>query len=411
MAPRLAAAAALLVAISASGAAPAQPDQAGVPADAPEAPPVSPPPGPAPPPPVMAPTPIVVRPTPDRVRPPAPPPAADEQVKLRWRDTWLIWDNSVTAQTLGFGKDYLSPNPTYEMSGSFRPRYYLYDGKDDGFYLAGRIDVVHEFTNSDVTTKRGETTLSDATLLGAYRRVLASTPGYETVLTAALPILTFPTSKFSLDNGTLLGLGTEARLSQTLPLAGPRWPVFKTITLGTVAGYNHTFSRAVTPTNEELRRVRLDPEGRTVPGDQLVGAAFPEHELHFNGRLVADITEKFSLFLEASYRPTWKYGFGDVGICVQSGDCANALRPANPNRYVPTTSFEADLYYDVLDELTLAVGYVNVETQPGLDGQRRSIFYSPGSQFFLALVGHLDAIYLAAQGKKPVASTGTRLHP
>jgi hypothetical protein len=351
-------------------------------------------------------------PAPDRTAPTTPAATPEKPVKLRWRDTWLIWDNAVTAQTLGIGKNYQSPNPTYEMTGSLRPRYYLYDGKDDAFFAAGRIDLVREFTNSDVTTERGETTFSDATLLTGYRRKLAASPGYETIVTASLPILTFPTSKFSLDNGTILGLGTEARLTQSMPLAGSNWTVFKTLTVGAVAGYNHTFTRAVVPTDEELRRVRLNPEGRTVPGDQLVGAAFPEHELHFNARLIADITEKLSLFVEASYRPTWKYSFPDVAVCVQTGACSKALNPTAPTTYVPVTSFEADVYYDILDELSVALGYVNVETQPGLDGQRRSIFYSPGSQFFLSVIGHLDAIYLAAAGKKPEASgSGSHLHP
>jgi len=351
--------------------------------------------------------------TPDRTASAAAPaPEASKPVKLRWRDTWLIWDNSVTAQTLGIGKNYLSPNPTYEMSGSLRPRYYLYDGEIDAFYVAGRVDVVREFTNSDVTTQRGETTLSDAILLTGYRRTLAASPGYETILTTSLPILTFPTSKFSLDNGTILGLGTEARITQSMPLAGSKWPVFKTLSVGAIAGYNHTFTRSVVPTNEELRRVRLDPLGRTVPGDQLVGAAFPEHELHFNARLIADITEKLSLFVEASYRPTWKYGFADVAVCVQTGSCSNALNPTSPTRYVPLSSFEVAAFYDVIDELSVAVGYVNLEQTTGLDGQRRSIFYSPGSQFYLSVIGHLDAIYLAASGKKGSASsTGTHLHP
>ena len=29
--------------------------------------------------------------------------------------------------------------------------------------------------------------------------------------------------------------------------------------------------------------------------------------------------------------------------------------------------------------------------------ERRSIFYSPGSQFFFSVIGHLDAIYLAKE--------------
>jgi hypothetical protein len=338
----------------------------------------------------------------------------DKTVKLRWRDTWLIWDNSVTAQTLGVGKNYLSADPTYVMSGSLRPRYYLYDGNVDAFYLAGRVDVVREFTNSDVTTERGETTLSDAVLLTAYRRSLAKSPNYETLFTGALPILTLPTSKFSIDNGTYLGLGTEARITQSMPLAGEKWAVFKTLTLGAIAGYNHTFTRATVPSNETLGNslLRMNPEGRAVPSDQLAGAAFAEHELHFNARLIADITEKMSLFVEASYRPTWKYGFGNVGICVQTGECSNALRIDSPTTYVPVTSFEADIYYDVLDQLSVAFGYVNLAAQPGLDGQRRTIFYSPSSQFYLSFIGHLDAIYLAAVGKKPEASgSGAHVHP
>ena len=157
--------------------------------------------------------------------------------------------------------------------------------------------------------------------------------------------------------------------------------------------------------------MRLNPEGRTVPGDQLVGAAFPEHELHFNARLIADITEKLSFFMEGSYRPTWKYRFGPVVDQIQSGS-ARVMDSDSPNTYVPVTSFEADVYYDVIDQLSVAVGYVNVEVQPGLDGQRRTIFYSPGAQFFLSVIGHLDAIYLAATGRKPEASgSGTHLHP
>ena len=242
-------------------------------------------------------------------------------MKLRWRDTWLIWDNAVTTQTVGVGKDYLSADPTYVMTGSFRPRYYLYDGEDqEAIYLAGRVDVIHEFTNSDVTTRRGETTLSDAVLLAGYRRMLAKSPGYETIGTIRLPILTFPTSKFSMNNGTIMGLGTELRLSQSMPLAGEKWSVFKTITLGAIAGYNHTFTVATQGTNPDLRYVRMDPLGRPIPGDQLAGAAFPEHELPLSVLLIADITDRLSLFLEASYRPTWKYSFSHCTHHGERGD-------------------------------------------------------------------------------------------
>ena len=48
-------------------------------------------------------------------RPAVTSPAATEPapVKLLWRDTWLIWDNAVTTQTVGIGKNYLSADPMY----------------------------------------------------------------------------------------------------------------------------------------------------------------------------------------------------------------------------------------------------------------------------------------------------------
>jgi hypothetical protein len=361
----------------------------------------------------MPPPPATVGPTADRPAAMTPPPTEPAPVKLRWRDTWLIWDNAVTTQTVGIGKDYLSADPTYVMTGSFRPRYYLYDGEDqEAIYLAGRVDVIHEFTNSDVTTERGETTLSDAVLLSAYRRMLAKSPGYETIGTIRLPILTLPTSKFSMDNGTIMGLGTELRLSQSMPLAGEKWSVFKTIQLAGIAEYKHTFTVATTGTNPDLRYVRMDPLGRAIPGDQLAGAAFPEHELALTAYLIANVTDKLSLFVDAQYRPTWKYAFSTVPIQnVQTGMPANPMLPPSPNTYVPISGFEAYVDYTPIDQLSFDIGYINLAPQPGLDGQRRTLFYSPGAQFYLSVIGHLDSIYLGATGRKAEASGATHLRP
>jgi hypothetical protein len=307
----------------------------------------------------------------------------------------------VNAQTVGVGRSYQSANPTYSMSGSFQPRYYLYDGGDiDAVTLDGRIDLIHEFTNSDVTTRRGETTLSDATLMLGYQRMLAREGDtYETMIALKLPVLTFPTSKFSVENGTYLGVGSEVRFYQGMPLAGAGAPVFKRLLTRLTAGYNHTFTRASTPTNPDLRRFRITPEGRTVPGDQLTGAAFPEHELPLRGRLWVDLADRLVWWFEASYVPTWKYGFADIDVCVVTG-CAPAARPADPSRFVVVTTFQTEVTFDLLPELGVSLGYVNAATQPGPDGQRRSIFYSPGAQFYLEFVGYIDAMYAAAKGHR-----------
>ena len=316
----------------------------------------------------------------------------------------------MTANTLGIGNNYQSANPTYETTGSFRPRYYLHDGDLDAVYAEGRIDLTSELTNSDVTTKEHEVTLSDATLLTGYSNLVSQRGDYETLFGADAPILTLPTSKFSSSNGTILGLGGDVRLAQAVPLAGNGAAVFKRLILRGAVAYNHTFTRAVVPSNPELRRVRMDPTGRTVPGDQLVGAAFPEHELHLDARALLEITSRLGIWSEVSYRPTWKYGFGSICVATSTG-CAPVLSPENPSTYVVVTAFQAEVYYSLLQEIGISIGYVNVETQPGPDGRRRSIFNSPGAQFYVDVTAYLDAIYLAATRRRSEPPDGAYLRP
>jgi hypothetical protein len=359
-------------------------------------------------------TPLVTSASPSAASAPPVRPASpddDPTAHLRFRHTWVTWDNAVNAQALGLGGSYQSSDPTYTMTGSFLPRYYLYDGGEvDAVSVDGRIDVIHEFTNSDATTRRGETTLSDATLAAGYARMLALSGDYETILAIKLPVLTFPTSKFSYENGTYLGVGTDLRLAQGMPLAGEGAAVFKRLITRVSVGYNHTFTRSATPTNPELHRFRLTPDGRTAPGDQLTGVAFPEHELSLRGRVLADVADRLSWWFEVSYLPTWKYGFGNVDICVVTG-CAPAARPADPSTFVVVTGFQTEFMFELLPELGVSVGYVNVATQPGPDGQRRSIFYSPGAQVYVEFVGYIDAIYAAAKGHRGEVGGGLHLRP
>ena len=338
-----------------------------------------------------------------------------EKTKLPWHDTWLIVDNSVTAQTIGVGRSYQSSNPTYDLSASLRPRYYFYDSEVEGFYASGRFDVAREFTNNDVTTERGEVLVggaphgigaSDPTLFTAYRRRLAKRGDYETIFAGYAPILTFPLSKFSRDNGTYFGLGTEVRFYQDAPLAGSRSSVFEKLTVGAIVGYNHTFTRATTPTNTQLFRLRMDPEGRTVPGDQLTGAAFPEHEVRATLRFMVDVAKDFSWWTDFTYAPTWLYSIPQVDVRVM-GQPVTPIGIANPTTFVTVTGFSTSLYYHVANELTVGLEYTNDAVQPGLDGQRRNIFYSPGALFALELIGHLDEMYLTASGQRSADSSLT----
>lgn len=347
-------------------------------------------------------------PEPDRSALPAVKTAEPAKPKLPWHDTWLILENQVTAQTLGIGRSFQSSNPTYDVALSLRPRFYFYDTDVESIFLTGRIDVTREFTNNDVTTEQGETIVggaphglgaADPTLSAIYRRVLAKRGDYETTFYGWLPELTFPASKFSWDNGTYLGVAAEARIYQDVPLAGSRASAFQMMTMGAIIAYNHTFTRATTPTNLQLFRVRLDPEGKTVPGDQLIGAAFPEHELRGGLRFIVEVAKHLTWWTDLFYQPAWLYSFSNVPLQIQSGTVSPTPNP-NPNTYIVVTQVDTSLTWDVMPELSLSIGYDNTETQPGLDGQRRNIFTSPGAAFYLELIGRLDQMYLTATGRR-----------
>jgi hypothetical protein len=148
--------------------------------------------------------------------------------------------------------------------------------------------------------------------------------------------------------------------------------------------------------------VRLEPDGKTYPGDQLTGSAIPHSEVTLSALFVAEITERIALWIDAAYRPTWLYGFSPVDVCTQTG-CAPVKSSQAPTTYVPTTSFGANLYFDVIPELTFGAGYTNIALQLAPDGTRRSFLNSPSAEFHFVIWAHLDALYLTATGHRPSA--------
>jgi hypothetical protein len=181
--------------------------------------------------------------------------------------------------------------------------------------------------------------------------------------------------------------------------------VFKKLTLGAIVGYNHTFTPATTPTNPELRRVRMDPEGRTIPGDQLTGAAFPEHELHTTARFMVEVAKDVSWWTDFVYEPTWLYPISSTTTIRTLTGPALPTGVANPTTFVTVTGFATSLYYHFINELTVGFEYVNASVQPAPDGQWRNPFYSPGALFTLELIGHLDEMYLTATGRRSAESS------
>ncbi len=332
----------------------------------------------------------------------------ENEEKLPFRGSSLAIDNSATTETLGIGQDYQSRNPTYELAFSLRARYVLWenDEQERSLSLGANLALVREFTNNDATTERGEWTFTDAELvLGYGHRLLESGP-YKTSLLLAIPALSFPTSKVSVNNGKILGAGISAALTQVLPLREGQ-PILPSARLMLRLGYSYLFTRAVVPTTDGIERFSTDPTdpyGRSIPSDQLGSAAFAQHQGTVALGAGLDISEAVSFDVQAGWRPVYKYALdNDAEVCVLTG-CVTAQNSDDPQRFAVITLFQTELVVDAPRPLGFAFGYENVTQQLAPDGQRRNMLYSPDARVYASLLVHLDDLYSKLRGDRPQRS-------
>ncbi len=334
--------------------------------------------------------------------------------RLPWHHTLLIWDHSVTTQTLGLGADYQSRNPTYDMTLRLAPRFYLRDATRQTISLRGDVRLIREFTNSDTTTQRGEWTFTDAELWVATTQDVQAPGRPKTQLMLRAPLLILPTSKVSYSGGRVLALGLGGGIDQEVPLRGKAASFLPELILEPRVTYAYQFVRAVVPVHD-IDRVRLDPEGYSVPSDELNGSAFPQHLATVALRVDTLLSEQFSLTTDIAARYVYRYAFADS---VQLGGRTVATGPVEVSSNSGTrmgvqTLFAVAVNYDPLPFLEFNLGYLNLASQLGGDGRRRSVFYSPDSRVFLSLTLMVDGFYQRLRGQRPErmeAAPGTSSH-
>jgi hypothetical protein len=294
-----------------------------------------------------------------------------------------------------------------------RPRYRLWGDDRQAVSVRGEIGVSREITDSDVTTRRGESSLTDAVLMASYAATLweggpigpapltadavgvDSTPSFATVLLLRLPVITLPTSTASSANGTRVGIGITAGVAQSLPVLGldSRW--LPAADLDVSAGYAYLFTEATEPTGRGFSRMRMSPEGATVVSDQLGGAAFAQHQLSFGIGGTIYVTRHLSWSSSIGMRPSFRYGFReDTEICsVVDTGCVTVTSAQDPERYALVTQLESGVGVRAIEAVGIWIGYGNVTLQLGPDGRRRNVAYSPDARFELAVTLHLDALW------------------
>jgi hypothetical protein len=318
--------------------------------------------------------------------------AEPEKPKLPWRGTILLFDQSVSTQTVGLGKDYQSADPTYEWWFAFKPRYVLYESKKSTFSLALWTNLYLELTNSDTTTTSQEPVIGSTFFTAPFSHVLIDSGGYKTSFNIG-PRITLPTDKASREQGIYIGLGASSGLSQSIPLAGKGAKAFNSLSFSASAAYSHSLSQATQAVNPNLQRIRQDAVGRTFFSDQLGSAMFAQHRLNAAFSANLQITPRLGFGASYILLESWAYKPPYTQICVASTGCVTPDHVNDPQTFRVTPWALASFDYDATDELSVSLGYYNQTNQIGPEGVRRGPFWSPEARIFFTLTGNLDAIY------------------
>jgi hypothetical protein len=323
-----------------------------------------------------------------------------EERRVPWHGSTFLFDQSVGTQTVGIGKDYQSRDAVYEWWFAFKPRYFLFEREKEAFSLNLWLNLYYELTNSDTTSTKNELVVGPTTLWGLYSYTFYEREGYRTAATIG-PRMTLPTDRASRNAGLLFGLGAMAAATQSLPLGPKGATVLNSLRLGLGAIYMHPFQRATSPVNGDIEQPRQDVAGRSIASDLLRPGMNVANSLTLLFTAGVQILPRLGFGGSYVLANGWTYAPPNVPICTVQPSCVEPTPNGDPTTFRVTTWGLVSLDYDVIDEMTVSLGYYNQTSQIGADGTRRNPLYSPDARFFLTLTGNLDVIYESLKPRPP----------
>jgi hypothetical protein len=315
----------------------------------------------------------------------------EDEAWSRWRGSILLFDQSMTTQTIGVGSDYQSADPTYEWWIALKLKYTPWVRQKDSVSLNLWMNLYLELTNSDTTTEYRELLIGPTYLWATYNRTLRDRRGYTTAVTIG-PRANLPTDKAAYDIGQIVELGGIGSASQTFPLRGENARALTGARLAVGAIYGHPFDRSTAPVNSDLHQLRQDIDGLSVIDDQLAGEMNVRDALSFSFLGELQILRHLNLSLSYVIINQWRYAPTSTQLPTDTGPAA-VMSIADPTTYTVKTWLTSSVSYDLNDELSVSLGYYNLANQLAPDGTRRSPLWSPAARFFLTVTSNLDAVY------------------
>lgn len=404
----------------------------------PNAPPAPPPVAQPQPPPVMAPAPPPAPPAP----PPAPP-AAPEKPKgmtllQRFAGSAIAWTHSASASIFGtvtaenyvegFNGRIYRDSDFYSQTLTFVPGAFLYRDARHNVRISSVVAISTELTDADNTTYKYQPDLNNipirltdtislaawgagegGTAAGAVARdpTLAGAAEYRTQAVVGGQVI-LPTSRAFGSGGLYLGTNLNVTLRQQIKLFGSSSDYLGNITVSLGEAWTHQFWRATTPVADNIDVPRQDAAFNAIESDQLRGAANVEnrfaHSLSFFLPIYGDLQLNGSYTLINDL--PFKQNGTDCEVRLATG-CVD-LDPST-SKMRALTSFDVSLYYQIINEVGVDIGYSNFNNQLGENGKYRNQLFSPASLYYADVIVFPQALISRLTAPpKPKNQTGSR---
>jgi len=324
-----------------------------------------------------------------------------EAAKNPFGGSILFWDHSVSTQTARMETSaQQSYIPLYEWWFSFQPRYHF----NKKLEVIGRFDYTKELTNSQDSTYYREGLFGDIWATLRY-----ATPISERLKNTKVNVSTtlkLPLSKESQAQGVYFKAGAGAGIGQKVDINGESAKWLQAVSFRAGASYEHAFSKATTPTGGSFEAVRQDTDGRTFVTDQITGGMLSAHKVIASIGGDLQITEKWGAGLSAIFINNWAYApKDDISVRTDTGTIF-VPRSGNATTFSQASWVILNTDYEVIDEMSVGIGYYNLAGIIAPDGQRRgvvgshNIWWSPSARVFATVTANLDKIYDRAAGLK-----------
>ena len=304
---------------------------------------------------------------------------ADAASLSPWRMSSVTFRNEFSALSLDRSHD-LTYNPFYEMSLWADLRWWF--GKT--LYVRGATSVSHELTNSDTSTKRGETLMGDTRLIfGASK--------YYTIPYALIDIssnlsFSFPTSKASQADTLVVGVAPGFTLAR-------EFDVFKGLRLTyglTAYKYFHRYT-----TGERESPLINVGTGSSRDADSFLSTGVRNGSWRLANMFDAslNVTNWLAFDVTAILMNDWLYATAD-----KDGRISYSPQRETNKRYAMWYVVDAD--FRIMPSLSIGVGTSTYSGQLAPDSTRYAPFFNRNTNFYVELRLDIDGLVGQIKSKR-----------